>query len=58
MLRDRRKAKIALLRDDLIRRFKDAEISPQREMELAKIVSPAIDVLQVIYNDAIPKLSR
>jgi hypothetical protein len=48
--------KIELLRDDLIQRFKESGIPPDRELEHAKIVGPAIDVLHTIFDDALRNL--
>jgi hypothetical protein len=50
--------KIAALRDELIKRFKESDISPQRELEHAKIVKPAIEVIQTIFDDALQQLSN
>jgi chemotaxis regulatin CheY-phosphate phosphatase CheZ len=48
--------KIETLRDDLISRFKNSSISAERELEHAKIVGPAIEVLDLIFNSALRKL--
>ena len=50
--------KIETLRDELIARFKNASVTAEREMDLAKIVGPAIEVLQIIFDDALSKLPR
>jgi hypothetical protein len=50
--------KIAALRDELITRLKESDISPQRELEHAKIVGPAIEVIQTIFDDALQQLSN
>jgi hypothetical protein len=47
---------IKSLREDLIRKFKSADISPEREMEHAKMVGPAIEVLEVMFDDALGRL--
>jgi hypothetical protein len=52
------RAKLAALRDELIRRFKESDIAPERELEHAKIVKPAVEVLQTIFDDALQKLSK
>jgi hypothetical protein len=49
--------KIASLRDQLIRRFKESDMVPQREVDHAKIVKPAIEVIQGIFDDALRRLS-
>jgi hypothetical protein len=51
-------AKIAALRDELITGLKESDISPQRELEPAKIVGPAIEVSQTIFDDALQQLSN
>lgn len=42
--------KIERLRDELITQFKQSGISADREMEHAKIVGPAIEILQDHFN--------
>jgi hypothetical protein len=51
-------AKIVALRDGLITRLKESDISPQRELEHAKIVGPAIEVIRTIFDDALQQLSN
>jgi hypothetical protein len=41
------------LRDELIRKFKNADIPANREMEHAQIVRPAIDVLEIAFDDVL-----
>ena len=48
--------KIEVLRDALIRKFKESGIPADRELDHAKIVGPAVDALQTVFNDALRKL--
>jgi hypothetical protein len=48
--------KIATLRDELIDRFKNAGIPPERELDHAKVVRPAIEVLQTVFDAAIERV--
>ena len=48
--------KIELLRDDLIRRFKQSDVPADRDLEHVEIVGPAIEALQTIFDDALRKL--
>jgi hypothetical protein len=45
--------KIKVLRDELIRTFKQSDIAAERELEHAKIVGPAIAILETVFNDAL-----
>jgi hypothetical protein len=47
---------IERMRDELIRKFKDSSIPPERELEHAKIVAPAIEVLQAMFDGALERL--
>jgi hypothetical protein len=47
---------IERMRDDLIGKFKNSDIHPERELEHAKIVRPAIEVLQITFDGALDRL--
>jgi hypothetical protein len=53
---DDARKEIESLRDELINRFKNSGIPPDREMEHAEIVQPAIQVLQIMFDDALNRL--
>ena len=44
---------IELLRDQLIKTFKTTGIPAERELDHAKVVGPAIEVLEEVFNDAL-----
>jgi hypothetical protein len=44
------------LRDELIRKFKNADIPANREMEHAQLVRPAIEVLEIAFDDVLRRL--
>lgn len=48
--------KIETLRDELVSRFKNSGIPAEREMDHAKVVRPAIEVLQTVFDGAIERL--
>jgi hypothetical protein len=48
--------KIETLRDELVSRFKYSGIPAEREMDHAKVVRPAIEVLQTVFDGAIERL--
>jgi hypothetical protein len=48
--------KIETLRGDLISKFKNSSISAERELDHAKIVGPALEVLETIFDAALRKL--
>jgi hypothetical protein len=48
--------KIEALRDELVSRFKSADVPAERDMEHAKLVRPAIEVLQTVFDGAIDQL--
>jgi hypothetical protein len=50
------KEEIEALRDQSIDDFKNSGISAQRELEHAKIVRPAIEVLEAVFEHALRKL--
>jgi hypothetical protein len=41
------------LRDELIRKFKNAGIPANREMEHAQVARPAIEVLEIAFDDVL-----
>jgi chaperonin GroEL (HSP60 family) len=45
------------LRDELIRKFKNAGIPANREMEHAEVVRPAIEVLETVFDDVLSTLA-
>jgi hypothetical protein len=47
------RVKIAQLRDDLIKRFKNADIPAEHELQHANVVKPAIEVIQAIFDHAL-----
>jgi hypothetical protein len=47
--------KIEMLRDELIGRFKNSGIPAERELDHAKVVRPAIEVLQTVFDAAIER---
>ena len=51
------KAEIEALRDQSIGDFKNSGISADREMDHAKIVRPAIDVLEAVFKHALKRLA-
>ncbi len=44
------RTEIAALRDEAVNRFKNSDISPEREMEHADIVGPAIDAINLAFD--------
>jgi hypothetical protein len=48
--------KIETLRAELVSRFKYSGIPAEREMDHAKVVRPAIEVLQTVFDGAIERL--
>lgn len=44
------------LRNEAVNHFKNSDISPEREMDHADVVRPAIDVVRLIFDAAISKL--
>jgi len=47
---------IEALRDEAINSFKNSDIPADREMEHAKIVGPAIEAVETVFNSALGKL--
>ena len=47
---------IEALRDDLVRRFKNSGIIPERELDHAKVAGPAIEVIETVFNSSLEKL--
>lgn len=45
------------LRDALVRRMKDAETPPDRDLDQARLVGPMIDAVKTIFDDAIERLN-
>jgi chaperonin GroEL (HSP60 family) len=52
------KREIESLRDQSISDFKNSGVSTEREMEHAKIVRPAIEVLEAVFEHALRKLTE
>ena len=52
------RAEIEALRDRAIMNVKNSSISPERELEHAKLVRPAIEVLEAAFEHALRKLSK
>jgi hypothetical protein len=50
------RAKLEALRDEAISRFKNAGIPPDRELEHAAVVRPAIEIIQDVFDGAIDEL--
>lgn len=49
---------LILLRDEAINRFKNSGIPADREMDHAKLVGPAIEVIQTMFDGEIDKLKE
>jgi hypothetical protein len=47
---------IEALRDELVGKYKNAEIPAERELDHAKIVGPAIDAIETVFNSALERL--
>ncbi len=45
------KTKLRAIRDELIRKFKQSDIPPNRDLDQAKIVQPAIAALEAAFDD-------
>jgi hypothetical protein len=50
------RSEIEAVREDVINLFKNSGIPPDRELEHAKVVRPAIDVLDTIFDSALAGL--
>lgn len=50
------RATIEALRDEAISGFKNSGIPADREMEHAKIVGPAIEVIEIVFNETLRDL--
>ena len=50
------RATIEALRDEAVNSFKNSDISADREMDHAKIVRPAIEVIEIVFNSALGNL--
>ncbi len=55
---DSARVTIESLRDEAIDNFKNSEIPADREMDHAKIVGPAIEVIKTMFDDAIGNLDN
>ena len=47
------RTKLRAMRDELIRKFKESNISPDRELDHAKVVGPIINAIELAFEDFI-----
>ena len=47
--------KLRLLRNKLVRKYKQSDIPADREMQHAQIVGPAISAIELAFEDFLPK---
>jgi len=55
---DRAYQELKSLRDELIRKFKNADIPANRELEHAQVAGPAIEVLETVFEEVLSTLTK